>query len=228
MRKKYMVCDAGSLISLTGSCLAELLYFFKEKYSLNFVMPPAVEEETVSYPLRKNIKKYMFSAIRIKDAIDDGVIEIIRPENIDKERERVMHAANNIFYARGKPIKLIQPGETEMLILAKEIGAQNILLDERTMRLLVEAPFSLKDHMEQEFGVNLMINKSNLSSLSDYTSDMNAFRSSELVMLAYENGFFKKFQNLERQALEAALYRIKFSGCSIRFDEISSYLRWTK
>lgn len=228
MKKKYMVCDAGSLISLTGSCLTEMLYFFKEKYDINFVMPPAVEEEAVSYPLRKNIKKYLFSAIKIKDAINDGVIEILSPENIDKERERLMQATNNIFYAKGKPIRLIHPGETEMLVLAKEIGTQNILLDERTMRLLVEAPFSLKDHMEKEFGVNLMINKSNLSSLSDYTSDVNAFRSSELVMLAYENGFFKKFQTLERQALEAALYRIKFSGCSIRFDEISKYLRWVK
>lgn len=228
MKKKYMVCDSGSLISLTGSCLTGLLYFFKEKYNLNFVMPPAVEEEAVSYPLRKSIKKYMYSAIKIKDAINDGVIEIISPQNINKEREKLMQAANNIFYAKGKPIRLVHPGETEMLVLANELGTQNILLDERTMRLLVEAPFSLKDHMEKEFGINLMINKSNLSNLSDYTSDVNAFRSSELVMLAYENGFFKSFQTMERQALEAALYRIKFSGCSIRFDEISKYLRWVK
>ncbi len=228
MKEKYVVCDSGSIISLTSSCLTDLLYFFHEKYHLHFVIPPAVEEEAVSYPFRKKIKKYLYSAIKIKDAINDGVVEIIGAENIDKERERLMHAVNNIFYARGKPIKLIQPGETEMLVLAKEIGTENVLLDERTMRMLIEAPFSLKEHMEQEFRVNLMVNKSNLSSLSDYTADVSVFRSSELLMLGYENGFFDKFQNMEKEALEAALYRIKFSGCSIRFDEISNYLRWIK
>lgn len=228
MKEKYVICDAGSLISFTSTCLTNLLYFFHEKYNIHFVIPPAVEEEAVSYPLRKGIKKYMYSALIIKDAVDDGIIEVIGAENIDKEREKLMYAANNIFYARGKPIRLIQPGETEMLVLARETGSENVLLDERTMRMLIEAPFSLKEHMEREFGVNLMINKKNLSGLSDYTNGVTVLRSSELVMLAYENGFFKNFQKMQKQAMEAALYRIKFSGCSIGFDEISKYLRWTK
>jgi len=228
MKKKYVICDAGFLISLTSSCLTDLIYFFNKKHHLQFVIPPAVEEEAVSYPLRKRIKKYLYSALKIKDAINDNVIEVMGAENIDKQRERLMESANNIFYARGKPIRLIHPGETEMLVLAKEIGTENILLDERTMRMLVEAPFRLKEHMEKEFGVNLMINKSNLSNLSEYTSGLNVLRSSEFVMLAYENGFFKDFEKMQKDAAEAALYRIKFSGCSIRFDEISKYLRWAK
>ena len=52
MKKKYIVCDAGAFISFTSSCLTDILYFFKDKYGLHFVMPPAVEEEAVGYPLR--------------------------------------------------------------------------------------------------------------------------------------------------------------------------------
>jgi hypothetical protein len=36
--------------------------------------------------------------------------------------------------------------------------------------------------------------------------------------------FFKNYKNMEKKALEAALYKLKDSGCSISFDEISIYL----
>ena len=45
-------------------------------------------------------------------------------------------------------------------------------------------------------------------------------------MLAYEEGFFNSFDKLQREALEAALYKMKYSGCSISFDEIFDYMSW--
>jgi hypothetical protein len=225
MEKKYIVCDSGSLISLTSSCLLNTLYFFKNKYNITFAIPPAVEEEVVSYPLRKGIKKFMYSAIVVRDAIADEVIEVIQLDNAEKERERVLSMANNLLFARGRPLTLIQLGETEMLILAKEIGAENVMLDERTMRMLIEAPFRLKEHMEMEFGVNLMVNRNNFNDFTKYAAGLKAMRSSEIVMLAYESGFFKKLHGSERENLEGALYKIKFSGCSLGFDEISTYLK---
>ena len=227
MKKRYVVCDSGSLISLTSTCMLELLYFFNKKFNVNFVIPPGVEEEAVLYPMRRKIKKYLYSAIRIKDAINDGIVEVMELDDKEK-RDKILYVANNIFYARGKPIRLIHLGETEMIVLANEIGCESLLLDERTTRMLIEAPFVLKKHMEDEFGVNLMLNKEHLKEISDYTLNMNAFRSSELVMLAYENGFFKGFEKMEKDAMEAALYNVKFAGCSLRFDEITKYLRWVK
>jgi hypothetical protein len=222
---KLLVCDSGSLISLTTACITELLYFFKEKYHLSFVMPPAVEEETVLYPLRKRIKEYMFSAIKIKDAINDGVITVMNTDTLARDRDGVMAAANNLFYAQGRPLNLIQKGESEVLALAHEIGADSILLDERTTRMLIEAPFVLKKHMEEEFHVNVMMNKGNLDRFSNYSKGITTFRSSEVVILGYETGYFNRYQGQEKDALEAALYRVRFAGCSIRFDEVSRYLR---
>ena len=45
-----------------------------------------------------------------------------------------------------------------------------------------------------------------------------------MIILAYERGYFNNFGKMKREILEAALRKSKFSGCSIRFDEIEEYL----
>jgi len=228
VKNKDLVCDTSSFISLTSSCLLEILYFFAEKCKVRFIIPPGVEDEAILYPMSKGIKKYLFSAIRMKDAINDGVVTRVEKEGTVSEAELIMKLANNLFYMRGRPVTLIQRGESEMLALALELDVRNILVDERTTRLLIESPFKLKEHMEEEFGVNVMVNRRNMEELSKRIGNMNVIRSSELVILAYEYGFFNKYQNMEKAALEAALYRIKFAGCSISFEDIEQCLNQVK
>ncbi|MEW6749035.1 MAG: hypothetical protein AB1295_04985 [Candidatus Micrarchaeota archaeon] len=218
-----ILCDSGVLISLTSTCLDNLLYHFSEKHDVKFVVPPSVEYETVTRPLFNGLKKHMFSAIRIKEAIDDGVVAVVDAK-VEDQAKRLMNAANSMFYVKGKPIRLIQFGESEMLALAPELGIDNILVDERTTRMLIEAPFRLKEHLESEFNVNVMVNKTHFKALASRLAGLNVLRSSELVMLAYEKGFFKSFKRLQREALQSALYKMKYSGCSISYDEISEYL----
>ena len=223
MKPTDVLCDSGVLISLTSSSLDQIPYFFSEKFGLRFIIPPCVEYETVTHPIDSDMKKYLFSAIRIKKSITDGVV-IKVDASLDSRSKRLMKLANNIFFARGTPIKLIEQGESEMICLAKQLGVEYILVDERTTRILIEAPITLKEHFEHELGVNIMINKTNLKELTREISPLRVMRSSELVMLAYEKGFFKHYKNREKKALEAALYKLKDSGCSISFDEISTYL----
>jgi hypothetical protein len=64
--------------------------------------------------------------------------------------------------------------------------------------------------------------------MASQVSSLKALRSSEMVMLAYEQGYFKNFSKLQAQALEAALYKVKYAGCSITFEEISDYLSAVK
>jgi hypothetical protein len=218
-----VLCDSGVLISLTAGCLDNILYYFSEHHKVRFVIPPSVEYETVTRPLYNNLKKHLFSAIRIKDAIADGVIEVVDAK-VEDDTRRIMHAANNMFYMQGKPVRLLQFGESEMLALAAALGVEDIIVDERTTRMLIEAPFQLKEHLEREFEVNVMVSKNSFRELSSRISHLKVLRSSELVVLAYENGYFKSFSNLQRAALEAALYKMKYSGCSISFDEIKEYL----
>jgi len=218
-----VLCDSGVLISLTAGCLDNILYFFSEHHDVRFVIPPSVEYETVTRPLYNGLRKHLFSAIRIKDAIADGVVEVVDAK-VEDEGRRLMHSANNMFFMQGKPIRLIQFGESEMLALALALGVEDILVDERTTRMLIEAPIQLKEHLEKEFQVNVMVNKGSFRELSSRISQLKVIRSSELVVLAYENGYFKNFSALQKEALEAALYKMKYSGCSISFDEIKGYI----
>jgi hypothetical protein len=218
-----ILCDSGVLISLTAGCLDNILNFFSDKHDVRFVIPPSVEEEVVTRPMYSRLRKHLFSAIRIRDAIDDGVVVVVDAK-VEEEAKRLMHAANSLFYVKGKPIRLIQFGESEMVALALELGINEILVDERTIRMLIEAPFKLKEHMESEFQVSVMVNRGSFQAFSSKASSLKVLRSSELVMLAYEQGFFKSFEKLQKEALEAALYKMKYSGCSISYDEIEAYI----
>jgi len=227
MKQRDILTDSGSIISLTGSCLEPVLDFISERFGVRFVIPPSVEYEMVGRPLAKGMKQYVFSAIKIKDAIRNGVIVPVEAD-VRPETDQILRAANNIFFAKGRSLQLIQKGEAEMLALARKLDVQNILIDERTTRMLIEAPYSMKDHLAEEFGVNIMVDKKALSEFDSLTKGMSAIRSAELVVLSYENGFFDHFGELKRDALEAALYKVKFSGCSLRFDEINEYLSMVK
>ncbi|MFH1394116.1 MAG: hypothetical protein ABII71_01750 [Candidatus Micrarchaeota archaeon] len=227
MKQRHILCDAGSFISLTSTCMDNLIYFFAENHNVSFIIPPSVEYEAVTRPLDQGYKKYMFSAIRIKDLINDKVVAI-SDVKAPEEAKELMRLANNLFFVGGKPMQLMHLGEAEMLAIAKRLGISHILIDERTTRMIIEAPFSIKEHFEKEFHTNVMLNKKNLAELSKRLEGLYALRSSELIILAYENGFFKRFQDMEKEALKAALYKVKYSGCSIRFNEIDDYFKWRK
>jgi len=119
-------------------------------------------------------------------------------------------------------------GEGETLALALELGLTNVLIDERTSRVLIEGPDVMCHHLEEELHRSIRINNKYLDRFQQMTGGLSLFRSSELLILAYEHGYFKKFKGLEKEALEAALYGIKFAGCSISFEEIEDFTRSLK
>ena len=219
----YILCDSSSLISFTGSCLENIIYFLHEKLGVKFLIPPSVLGEAVVRPLSLKTKAYRFSALRIKDMVEDGVVNVVDVDVMD-ETESLMQTANSIFFARGKPVHLIDLGETEMLAAARSLGVKNILMDERTTRMLMEGPLPFKNHLSKELRVNIMTKNPNMKKFHDFTKGMEVIRSCDALVVAYENGFFKPFGKLEKDAAEAALYKIKFSGCSISFDEIEEYV----
>jgi hypothetical protein len=216
-----MICDASSLISLTDSCFIHALYFLKRRYKGSFIIPPSVEYECVEHP--RTMKTHAIHAIRLKRAINEGVVEVVNLEEAGKVHE-IRFMANNSFYAGGTPLRLLQEGETEMLALAQETGVQNLLIDERTTRMLAEDPESLRTHLEMELRRPVTSNEENLSAFSRLTRGMRFFRSSELLLLAFEKGYFADYRELEKEAIEAALYKLKYAGCAVGFNEIGDYV----
>ena len=219
-----IVCDASSLISLTDSCFVHVVYFLKKKYSGRFIIPPSVEKECVEQPMQ--IRNYALHAIRLKRAIAEGMIDVVdaKPGAINGAEE-IRFAANNLFYSSGTPIRLLHQGESDVISLALDLGVDNLLMDERTARMLVEDPESLRQHLEHELGRPVTINEDNMAQFSRATRRLRFFRSSELILLAYEKGYFSDYGDLERAAVEASLYKLKYAGCAIGFGEIGEYVR---
>ncbi|MCK4319570.1 hypothetical protein KAW38_03300 [Candidatus Micrarchaeota archaeon] len=216
------ICDSSSLISFTDSCLVKALSFLKSK-GARFFIPPSVLYESVTHPLELKMRAYRFSAIKLKDYINKNRIEVVKLGE-DNKRKQFMKLCNELFYARGRPLKLVHLGEAEMIMLAKETGVKNLMMDERTTRLIIEDPMLLKEHLQKELRVNIMANKNNLQKIHNITQGMKIFRSTEILAYAYEKGFFKSYGELEGDAVESALYSLKYSGCSIGFNEIEEYV----
>ena len=216
-----IICDSSSLISLTDSCFVSVFYFLKRKFKGKFVMPKSVEYECVDHPM--NMKMHALHALRLKRAIKDKIIEVVDMP-LERKSQELQWAANNCFYARGTPIRLLHQGETEMLALAHELGVENLLIDERTTRMLVEDAEALRAHLEHEFGCPITVEQKNLSAFQSMTRNMRFFRSSELLLVAYEKGYFEECGELEKDAVEASLYKLKYTGCAVGFSEISEYV----
>lgn len=201
--------------------MAQALTFITEKCNITFIIPDEVEYECIVHPLNIHTQEYALSALRIKNALENGVLTKIKSDpQIIKKRDEILAFANNIFFMHGRALTLVQRGEAEMLALAYTLETKQLLMDERTTRLLIEAPFKIKEHFEVEFRTNVMVNTENLDKFNDIVKGMEVARSAELISVAYAHGFFTEYKKLAKEVYIATLYRLKYSGCSIRYDEI--------
>ena len=220
---KSVACDSSALISLADTCLLQALMELKQHLGGDFLMTESVRDECITTPLRT--KSHTLPATRLQLALNEGILRIADSEGLRSATQDVIWTANNIFFADSRPVSILHKGEAETLALAISLGLKNVMMDERNARLMVEDPELLGAHMEEELGISLHRNEKYLERFKQMTAPLNIFRSSELLVIAYEKGNFRRFKDLEKQAIEAALYGVKFAGCSISFDEIEEYTR---
>lgn len=216
-----VLCDSSSLIALTTSCLEGVLPFLN-KHGVDFVVPSFVMFETVERPLRIESKPYHMSALKIRRFIENKVLLLVDAKE-DSLTEEILTHSNSLLKAKEKYIHLVDKGEAAMVAMARRLGINNILMDERTTRMVIEAPFRLKEHFEEELRTRVGISEKSLREIKDITKDMKVFRSAEIVYLAYKNGYFKDWKDGEKEIADASLYRLKYNGCSISFDELKEY-----
>lgn len=220
----YFVFDSSSIISIAETCLIDVFGKLAEETKVRFVIPAHVEDETVTRPLQ--IKRFELNALRIKKTIDSGWIEVKGLGFAAKQQtKKIMQTANQIFYSKKKPIKLIQRGEAETLALINELRATTLVIDERTTRMLIEDPYLLKDFMEERYGERIDVNKTNLRRFSRLFPKINVIRSVELIAFAFEKRLLEEEIGFSKKALQAALYAVKFRGCAVSSSEIESFLK---
>jgi len=221
---KYLIFDAGPIISLAMNGLLPVLEKLKENFNGEFILVPQVKSEVVDRP--EKIKKYELEAIKVMDLIDRGIFKmsskIIPDQKLDKEVRRILKVVNGVLRTTQtqEKIKILHQGEAGCLAFANLCKYDNVIvIDERTTRMLTEAPKNLERMMEKKLHTPLEANLSLLDELKNF----KFIRSPELLFIAYKKGLIplKKNKNL----LDALLYSVKFKGAAISKGEIEEMKR---
>ena len=215
-----VICDASSIISLSETCNIDALQFLKDKADTAFIIPPAVQKELVESPL--HIKHYWFSALRMRRLINAGTLRTVSPPNLRKETRKLESLANNAFKIGGRPLKLLQQGELECLALATSVNADALLVDEKTTRLLVENPGLLLESIRGEQRSQVSVNQKHLRAFRK-NAYYPVIRSTEIVAVAAEKGFYRDYGVDEAEAARAAMHALRYAGCSIARRELDEY-----
>ena len=211
-----IVVDSGSIISLAINCLCPLL----TQLDKQFVISPSVHKEIVEKP--SSNKRFQLEALRMQMLLANGTVKVVNTKT--DYNERFLDAANRVYRIKGKDLKIIHQAEAEVVGLAYELGAEAMLVDERTLRMLIEDPVSLRDLLSHRNKANVKLNEHNLVEFQRLSPKIPIIRSSEIVAVSYEMGLLSKMHQVsDKKVLEAALSALKFSGCSITWEEIDKY-----
>ena len=223
---KTLVFDASTIISLAMNNFLWILKPLKEKYKGEFYITQEVKEEIIDVPIK--IKKFKLEAIQIQEIIDKGIIKIY-PEHLLNKEEELKSIVNQIFFVKDQYMSIIDRGELSALVLAKEINADAVVIDERTTRLIIENPELLANIFRNKLHTKVKVNENNLKQFWKEYSNIKIFRSTELSIIAYELGILDKYTNSnvinKKEMLEAIIWGMRFKGCSISDDEINEILK---
>jgi len=223
---KALIFDSSTIITLALNNLLWILKPLKEKYKGEFYITQEIKEEIIDVPIK--IKKFKLEAIQIQEIIDQGIFKIY-PEHIQEKEQKLKNLANQIFFVKGQFMPIIDRGELSALVLAKEINADGVLIDERTTRLIIENPELLANIFRHKLHTKIKINEKNLQQFSEDYSNLKVFRSTELNLIAYELGILDKYTKSKtidkKEMIEGIIWGMRFKGCSISDDEISEILK---
>lgn len=218
---KTIVFDSSSIISLTTNNLLWTLKPLKKLFNGKFQIPKAVRHELIDTPLHS--KKFKLEAMRANQIIKEGTLEVAEHLEVDK----LTNDINSIFTAKGKTIRIVSEGEVEAMVLAKEKNAGAYVVDERTMRLLIEFPERMHKVLQSKLHTKVTINRNLMKQLKTYTKGIKVIRSSELMMVAFEKGILKDMMadNNKNEFVDALLWGLRLRGCGISTNEIETLKR---
>ncbi|PIU20897.1 MAG: hypothetical protein COT15_05095 [Candidatus Diapherotrites archaeon CG08_land_8_20_14_0_20_34_12] len=219
-----VILDSSSLIALSGSCLFNILYKLKAKNNLDFLISENVKRESVDTPL--SINRFELNALRIREAINKGTITVVKQtKELDNLMKSIEEAASQVFSSEGAgSLRLIHAGELESIALVKLLNAKILAIDERITRFFVENPEELGRLLETRRNEKISYDENAYSKFASLIPQMTIIRSSELIALAYEQGFLEDDLGKGKLTLKASLFALKNNGCAMSGYEIKSFV----
>jgi len=220
---KALVFDSGSIISLVLDNLGWILKPLRLKFNGDFYITNEVKKEIIDKPLTS--KRFKFEAMYNKEFLDNGSL-ILAEEELTVETNRLLRLSNSIFKIGNEELKLFQRAEVESLALVKTIRADALVVDERTLRMLIEEPYNLRDLLRKKLHRKVVIDSSNLKEFQKIIGDVSVIRSSELLVMAFELGLLDKYADGDKkELLDGVLWGVKLRGCSISSEEIERIIK---
>jgi len=213
---KKLIFDAGPLINFSMNGVLYLLEDLHKEFGGEFLITKEVKEEIIDHPL--NIKRFQFGALKLKDMFERGVIKHadITKEQVNelkRIRNHLLSVSNETFRTSRKSVHLIDRGEAAALALSRILGNVPLVVDERTTRMIVENPENLRKLLEKKLHTKVDANRKNYELFSGF----KIIRSTELVYIINKKNLFRI---KDPRVLEAALYGMKYKGCSVSDEEI--------
>lgn len=224
---RSIIFDTGSLISLVTNNLLWILEPLKKQFKGEFYITPAVKKELIDKPL--NIHRFELEAMEVYTYIKKGILKIIDDKKIKLTAEKLLHYANHSFKAHGRWIKIVDEAEIETVAADAILDAEAVVIDERTVRILLENSIKLTELMENKLHCKIQPNKENIKEFKKILEDVQIIRSTELVTIAYRLGLLDsyildKIDSPKKRLLNAALWALKIRGCAISRKEIDEIL----
>ncbi|MBI4151749.1 hypothetical protein HY496_02160 [Candidatus Woesearchaeota archaeon] len=221
-QEKILFFDAGPIITLVMSRLAWILPELKKKWGGRFYITPAVQYELIDRPL--TVKRFEFEALQVLKMMREGVLE--RFEAVPRQKvNSLITLANTSFRLEDREMDVIQEGEMESASSALEVGAEGVVMDERTLRLFIENNRNMKALLERRFKKQVIPNFQKMDQFSSSLRQLTIIRSIELVGVAYSfgmlDGYIPEGKRGREQLLDAVLWNVKYNGCAVTEQEIN-------
>lgn len=219
---KSLVFDTSSIISIVTNDLLWVLGPLKKMFNGEFYIPYSVREELVDKPL--TIKRFKLEAIMINKLINDHVLNVYNELNAQDLLEHI----NNIYLVDNKPVKIVSLAEVEALALFLRVQSSSYVVDERTMRLVIEDQEKLRLLLEKKLHTKVDMNKDLLKEFQHIVEGVKVIRSTELLIMAYEKGFLNQYitaKNTDKDLVDGLLWGLRLNGCAISTEEIDEIIR---
>jgi predicted nucleic acid-binding protein len=217
-----IVFDSGVIISFSETCYLPLLRALKEDIG-EFIITKGVKNECIDR-VRNNMRLKL-SSLRIEEQINEYVFNVYEGnKELTEKTNKILEISNSVFLINNKPLKIVDFGEAECLALLGITKATCIAIDERTTRMLIESPKLLLSIFKKKYRTkNIKIDQDKYEKFINEIGKVKAVRSVDLFAYAYKNKLLaNNYRNKEH--LKASLYSLKFSGCSVSFNEIEEFL----
>lgn len=226
-----MIFDSGPVISLTLNNILWLLESMNDRFKGDFLITREVYNELIERPL--STKKFKFEALQILPLITKGILKLVDEPEIDQKTKEILDLANSCFIARDKNLSIVHRGEAQAIACALVKGADTIVIDERTTRVLIESPGSLENHLRHKLHTHVHLHNDNMDRLRKEIGHLKVVRSFDLAIIAFEMGLLNMYAlkelestvpDIRKAVLEGVLWGLKLNGCSVKKEEIYQVL----